>query len=483
MRRKTQKTLADLGRWLGLSGCLLALVTAFAWWNAPDIVGLFEVLLERRLTIKIHEQRFDARRETDPVVQRARWLALLPMVAPVGPQDRMADIKKECFAGLSSLAAGSGDFAEAARWMAASVEFDGRDLSTQARLGELQVRLPATRQQGLDHLAALRQRHPSNPIVVMALVDSLQRLDRCAEALDVLELADRAPQSNFWQVLWDMGSDIGTQIAPMLPSVEDGAFRLRFDVADHFTRLRLLAPPFASLTLLRPQLFVTVGDHRRVVDLLGPEVTLHQIERAPGRLEAIGHADTIIDIALPDLPRGNVECTITAALQPRRSSLLARSMVTAAFERWVASLSANDPQGRRGKVREWRRAAFSGLDMEIFWHEATNEFSGERKVQGTIDCPPDGDGWSVTFEVQHAATVLRIDLPQGRPGLCCQLLGIDVTIDGRMVTLDPQTIPMIGLFGCARSDVGFEALDGDPYFVFAVPAGALLERVKVRGML
>ncbi len=483
MRRKTQKTLANLGRLLGLGGCAMALATAYVWRFEPEAVDELEARLEHRLTFKAHELRHDARHEKDPAVRRERWLALLLRLADVGPKDRLADIVKECYAGLSSLSAASGDVAEAVRWMETSVAFDGRDLRTLAELSALRTRVAATRQQGLDELAGLVRRHPNNPIVVPAFVESLVRLDRCGEAILVLEKAHQASQSNLWKVLWDPGSEIEVHIAPMVPVVQDGALRMRFDVADRVQRLRFLPPPFASFILLEPRLHVVVGAHSRVVDLLGTGVTLHQMTRSHDRLEAVGHFDTIVDVDLPDLPEGNVECTFTALVQPRRSSLLGWPVVTAPVARWSATLDERGDLETRRVVREWRRVACAGLDLEVFHRDDTTDFSPERKVAAAIECPPEGDTWAAAFEIQQPVTVLRLDLPQARPGFHCDLLGIDVMVDGRIETLDPRTMPLLDTVDCERRDGGFESLGPDPYFLFQAPVGARMQGLRVRGVL
>ncbi|HEX5054286.1 MAG TPA: hypothetical protein VFZ65_21080 [Planctomycetota bacterium] len=480
MRRKTVKTLADLGRLIPLAVCLFAGSVAWIWTHHADAVAAFEKRLVHLLTGRFWGQFEAAGKVGDPAVEHDLLEGLAHDLEHVRSQDRLSDMVEKCHTRLIALAEAKGDLDEALSWARASVAFDGQHVRTLVRLGEVLCARPETRDQGLAHLSALSRKFAGNPHVARALAAQLAAAGRGAEALDVLDAACAVPQSNRWIVLWDEGQGYEESNAHQIPVVVHDCFRLRFDIVGRCKRVRFLTPLFASFTLVQPMLHVVVNGETHVLSLLGPSASVSNMATAGDRLEAVGVSDAFVEVVLPEVAADRWEFTLVAGWQPRRSSLIASPTLLPRFAALRDEWANRGETAQLARLQGWRAVAYAGQPVDLYYRHGKEPFAGVRKVSGTLGTLPDG-GFAVEFQVDKPASQLRVDLPADAAGISYRLTKLDVVVDGRLTSLDPRTLELKGTNEVERRDGTFVATGNDPFFWFDAPAGDVVNSVRVEG--
>ncbi|MEO6597057.1 MAG: hypothetical protein ABIP94_20115 [Planctomycetota bacterium] len=480
MRRKTAKTLADLGRLIPLTVCLFAGSVAWIWAHHPSAVATFEVRLAHLLAGHLWGAWEAAKQATDPATQRVLLEGLEKDLGHVRSQDRMGYIVDDCQSRLIALAEARGDLADATKWARASVAFDDRNVLALVRLGRLLCAEPSTHQQGLDQLRTLSRKFTGDPHVTSAVASALARSGRGEEALAVLDAAFAVPQSNGWIVQWDAGEGLDGRQANLIPTVDEGHLRLRFDIADRCRLLRFLVPACSSFSLVRPTLYVVADGQTQAIDLLGAAMASNGMARNGDRLEAIGESGAWIDVVLPTLAVSHQEFTLTAGWQPRRSTVIAAPAVEAAMDMWRDQLVQRGDTEASEQLRLWRNAARVGLQVGLCCRAGDDPFDDAQRLTSFVESTPNG-GNAVAFSIGQPATQLRIHLPASTIGLTYEWTKLVVVIDGRTIDLDPLTMVLLGSKDVERRDGAFVSTGVDPRFWFAIPAGRKVDRVYLEG--
>ncbi|MBL8752138.1 MAG: hypothetical protein JNK15_02455 [Planctomycetes bacterium] len=245
MRRKTVRLLANVGRAVALSGCLLGGAVALLWRTAPDLVATIERDL-RTGPADVAADLQRARAGHDPVARESALRAVLAQLTAVRAGQRLAPFAVECRRQLAMAAARRGDLAVAMACWREAVAFDPLDAEAAANLAELESTGDgAGAAAAAERLAALLAMAPTSATIVAANVRALLRDGKVDPAIAVLRAA-MVPAPQTWSVAAGTGSgELGT---PMLVAAAGTSpLRLPLLLADATRHLRFVpAVAFAA---------------------------------------------------------------------------------------------------------------------------------------------------------------------------------------------------------------------------------------------
>jgi hypothetical protein len=468
MRRKTVRTLADLGRAAALAASLAAGAT-WLWWS-PATVAPVEAWLQRRLVERVAGEVAEVAagvRADGAAAHRERLEQLHAALAGVRVLDRLAPEARAVRAALAEAAARRGDEAAQRSLLQEAVAFDANDLAAAARLHALRSRDPAQQADALEQLRTLAAASAHSPEVVRPRVDALLGLGRAEDALAVLDEACAIPLANDWRVscLWD------GRWRPPVPVANTGGaagLRLSFQAPAGTQGVRVHLPAHASCLLVDPRL---QGSDEAGVG--GAEVPGQPAAETPGveptarGLRATGQAEASFVVAAT-LPSG-AWCTVTAGLERRPPRALAQAVLAPAFEAWAATLPADAPL--RATWRAWRAHAVVDLGLTLV--------EGADRRAATITCA-DG-GFVAHWRYEGRGAALAFELPPA--GACPPWRTLAVHTARGVEELALATLSGLELHDVQRTGAGLVATGPRPRLALSLAPTAAITGLSLLGDL
>ncbi|MBK8100915.1 MAG: hypothetical protein IPK26_27840 [Planctomycetes bacterium] len=496
MRRRTLQRLANLGRLALLAVVVAAAATAWVWSYRPTWVDSLDAWLIRKARGTYEQRLNDALAIRQPQECEAALERLAADLHFVKRQDHLAYVATQCLVRLSELRDQAGDLAAATEWMSEAVAFDDHNLRSLVRLHELRCRRPETQKQGDEDLASLWAQFPGSPWVAPAYIQRLASTGQGEGALDAIEKAIGAIESNLWTFVWDPGPspdgkppnvtdglDRGTRRADIMPTIEDGVLRVRFCVNEPCAQVRWFLPPFCSFGLVQPRLRMLSPGKYHEIDLAADNGESVHLRRSEGRIDTFGESGPWLTVKLPERLPPMTIYEFSGRFEPTHSALLLAPLRGPAFAPIEQALLAAKADAKVQRLRELRGLALGQATVQVFWRTAAADFGSQSSRPVALGLRIDGGApvFSTTVRIDAPATQIRIDLPEN-VGIRYRLDDLTLMRGGQTVALEPGKLEFAFSNDLQRDGNELLVTGSDPYFGFAVPAGdGTIESVTFRG--
>ena len=486
MRRTSAHRLLNLCRLISLLGAASAASTWAVWVYAPDWVDSIDTRLRKRYMQQGQRplQRAQELLARDPKAGIAALERFREQFAGYQQGDHYFRLRKSALRVLADAYRQRGDLESAESCWEEILRASPRDLIAAMKKFEVMFESEDRRPAAIAGLEALHAKIPESQQITDSLTSCLAKDGDFERAWQAQLETHESYRSSRWFIRWKRGepelwkSGLSGLVSP---SRAGNRMRLEFAIEQNIHAIRIGLPIHSNLEFRDMRMSLHDGESLIEAPLNPDNYTLHEMRQIGDTVRSYGTSLPWIEIPLDKLNlKRQSHFEFTAEIRELYASGM-RSFAAAWMPQLIEMMTKNQDEAGLQALSKMRQTLLPESAFDIYWHDTSDNYSGERKrrISLNIDSDKDGIHFDVVVPMGVPLTAIRFDSPE-LIGLEIQFEEFSITEGGQVHQIDLDAIEY--LRGMERNGNSVTATGPDPHMSIKLPLRIHADSVHLKGV-